>query len=131
MGTEIIPELRLSGFPGQGKLPPVDVNTVKSGWALMAPDLTSAVGPWGQSYAANITSDVTGIGAWPEENFMRAMREGKYKGLESGRPLLPPMPWMSFKNMPEEDLRAMYYFLKSTKPVRNIVPAPKPLTALK
>jgi hypothetical protein len=131
MGPELIPELRLSGFPHDGKLPPVDRNTVKSGWALMAPDLTSAVGPWGQSFAANITSDATGIGNWKEENFFRAMQKGKYKGLEQSRNLLPPMPWFNYKNMPEEDLRAIFYFLKSTKPVNNLVPAPIPPTAVK
>jgi hypothetical protein len=130
-GPELIPELRLSGFPKDGKLPPVDINTVKSGWALMAPDLTSAVGPWGQSFTANITSDETGIGNWPEENFFAALRKGKYKGLEGSRNLLPPMPWFNYKNMPDEDLRAIYRFLKSTKPVNNVVPAPKPPTDLK
>jgi hypothetical protein len=131
MGPELIPELRLSGFPKDGKLPPVDVNTVKSGWAMMAPDLTSAVGPWGQSFAANITSDATGIGNWPEENFFAALRKGKYKGIESARNLLPPMPWFNYAKMPDEDLRAIYLFLKSTKPVNNVVPAPKLLTELK
>jgi hypothetical protein len=124
MGPELIPELRLSGFPKNGKLPPVDMNTVKSGWALMAPDLTSAVGPWGQSFAANITSDTTGIGNWKEGNFFTAMQKGKYKGIETARNLLPPMPWFNYAKMSEEDLRAIFLFLKSTKPVKNIVPAP-------
>jgi hypothetical protein len=131
MGPELIPELRLSGFPKNGKLPPVDMNTVKSGWALMAPDLTSAVGPWGQSFAANITSDASGIGNWTEENFTRALRTGKFKGLEGSRDLLPPMPWFNYKNMPDEDIRSIYYFLKITKPVENIVPAPIPPTEVK
>lgn len=130
MGPELIPELRLSGFPEDGRLPPVDMNAVKNGWALMAPDLTSAVGPWGQSFAANITSDETGIGNWTEENFIKALRFGKLKGLEGSRNLLPPMPWMNYKNMPDEDIRSIYYYLKSTRPVENVVPAPIPPTAL-
>ena len=129
-GPEIIPELRFSGFPANGKVPPVDTSAVGKGWALFAPDLTSAVGPWGQSFAANITSDATGIGNWPEENFIRAIRKGKYKGLEGSRDLLPPMPWFAYKNFNDEDLRSIYYYLKTTKPVENVVPAPKALADL-
>jgi len=130
-GPELIPELRLSGFPGNGKLPPADAAAVKRGWALMAPDLTSTIGPWGQSFAANLTSDATGIGNWPEENFIRAMREGKYKGLEGARELLPPMPWVVYRNMTDDDLRAIFAYLKTTKPVENVVPAPLPLSEVR
>ncbi|WP_262506838.1 hypothetical protein [Salegentibacter holothuriorum] len=41
------------------------------------------------------------------------MVEGKYKGQENGRTLLPPMPWQNFKNIKEEDLRAMYMYFKT------------------
>jgi hypothetical protein len=124
-GPEIIPELRFSGFPQNGQLPPADTSAVKNGWVLFAPDLTSATGPWGISYAANITSDGAGIGNWKEENFMLAMREGKYKGLADSRPLLPPMPWTTYRNMNDEDLKSIFAYLKTTRPVNNIVPAPK------
>ncbi len=92
-GPEIIPELRLSGYPSSRPIQKADSNVVKQGWALLGSDLTSAVGPWGMSFSGNLTSDETGIGNWTEENFLRAMRQGKYKGLENSRPLLPPMPW--------------------------------------
>ncbi|MEO8174034.1 MAG: diheme cytochrome c-553, partial [Sediminibacterium sp.] len=105
-GPELIPELRFSGFTKTGKLPPMDTKPVKNGWILFAPDLTAAVGPWGISYAANISSDMTGIGNWKEENFLLAIREGKSKGLEGSRPLLPPMPWFTYKNMTDEDLKS-------------------------
>lgn len=130
-GPEIIPELHLSGFPQNGTLPPIDISAVDNGWALFAPDLTSAIGPWGQSFTANITSDPSGIGNWAEENFVRAIRNGKYKGLEESRDLLPPMPWTIYKNLTDEDLRSIYYYLKTTKPVYNVVPAPKTLGDLK
>lgn len=130
-GPEIIPELRLSGFPHNGQLPPIDTSEVKKGWALMAPDLTSAVGAWGASFAGNITSDATGIGNWKEENFIRALREGKYKGISNGRTLLPPMPWFAYKNMSDEDLKSIFAYLKTTKPVSNVVPAPKTFAELK
>ena len=130
-GPELIPELRFSGFTKAGKLPPVDIKSVKNGWMLFAPDLTAAVGQWGISYAANISSDITGIGNWKEENFIRAIREGKSKGLEGSRPLLPPMPWFAYKNMTDEDLKSIFAYLKTTKPVNNIVPNPVPFTEIR
>lgn len=130
-GPELVPELRFSGFQKDGKLPPVDTKAVQNGWALFAPDLTATVGPWGISYAANISSDSTGIGAWKEENFMRSLREGKSKGLEGGRQLLPPMPWPNFRKLTDEDLKSMFAYLKSTKPVHNVVPNPVPPTDVK
>jgi hypothetical protein len=131
MGPEIIPELRLSGYPSSRPIQKADSHVVQQGWALFGPDLTSSVGPWGISFAANITSDETGIGNWPEENFIRAIRHGKYKGLENSRPLLPPMPWYNFKNMSDEDLKSMFAYLKTTKPVANVVPAARQLADLK
>lgn len=108
----------------------VDSSSMKTGWVLMAPDLTVAVGPWGTSYAANISSDDTGIGTWSEEQFFKCMREGKYKGLDNSRPLLPPMPWFNFAKLSDDDLRAIFYYLKSTKPIHNVVPAALPPAAM-
>ena len=130
-GPEIISELRFSGSPSSAQLPSVNTGEIKKGWMMFAPDLTSAAGPWGQSYAANISSDATGIGNWKEEQFIKALREGKYKGLDNTRPLLPPMPWFVYKNFSDDDLKSIFAFLKSTKPVHNVVPAPKPFSELK
>ena len=88
-------------------------------------NLTAFVGPWGLSYAANLTPDDTGIGAWTFENFLTAIRKGKYKGLEGSRDLLPPMPWQMYRNMTDDDLKAVFTYLKSLPPISNIVPAPK------
>lgn len=123
-GPELIPELRLSGYPADRPVQSADTNVVKKGWALFGPDLTSAVGQWGMSFAANLTSDSTGIGAWKEEQFLTAIRHGKSKGLETNRDLLPPMPWFVYKNMNDEDLKSIFAYLKTTKPVKNVVPAP-------
>ena len=130
-GPEIIPELRFSGFRRDGQLPQVDTSVVSKGWTLFSPDFTSAVGVWGASFAGNITSDATGIGNWPEENFIRALRKGKLKGLENGRDLLPPMPWFVYRNLTDEDLKSIFAYLKTTKPVENVVPGPKTLAELK
>lgn len=126
LGPEDIPELKLSGYQQSGKLPPIDDANLKNGWLLFTPDLTAAVGPWGVSFAANLTSDETGIGNWNLDQFKTAMREGKYKGMKNGRDLLPPMPWPNFAHLTDEDLEAVFSYLKSTKPVRNAVPAPIP-----
>lgn len=124
-GPEIIPELALSGFPGNATIPPLDAKATANGWIGFWADLTTAVGPWGQSYSGNITSDSTGIGTWTVEQFKKAITEGKLKGLEGTRPILPPMPWQDFKNLKDEDVKAIFAYLKTTKPVHNIVPAAK------
>jgi cytochrome c553 len=125
-GPEIIADLRFSGFQSGNKTPKIDTTQVRNGWVLFTPDLTSAVGPWGQSFAANISSDSTGIGSWKEEQFFKAIREGKQKGLDGTRPLLPPMPWPNYAKLSDEDLRAIFAYLRSTTPVKNVVPAPRP-----
>ncbi len=130
-GPEIIPELRLSGFNKNSHLPDVELSAINKGWVLLPHDLTAAAGPWGISYAGNITSDATGIGNWPEENFIRALRTGKYKGVATNRDLLPPMPWFVYKNMTDEDLSSIFAYLKTTAPVNNVVPAPTPIDKIK
>lgn len=83
--------------------------------------MTAFVGPWGISYASNLTPDrETGIGAWSEKDFMLAMRKGKHLGV--GRPILPPMPWQSVGSLSDPDLRALFAYLKSQPPVKNKVP---------
>jgi cytochrome c553 len=125
-GPEFDMDRRLSGHPADSQLPKADSNALKSGWILFAPDLTAYVGPWGTSYSANLTSDPTGTGNWTEEQFMTAIKKGKSKGIEEGRPLLPPMPWEVIKNLNDTDLKAIFAFLKTTKPIANLVPGPKP-----
>jgi hypothetical protein len=123
-GPELIPELRFSGYPSDRPIQKQTGNSNKIGWMLFGNDLTSAVGPWGMSFSANISSDETGIGNWTEHHFITAMRTGKMKGLKNGRQMLPPMPWFNFRNLTDEDLKSIFTYLKSTPPVRNIVPAP-------
>lgn len=126
-GPEIIPERRFSGYPSDRPVQKPDTSAFKSGYMLFAADGTAAIGPWGVSFSANISSDTTGIGGWTESHFLTAMRTGKMKGLDNGRPMLPPMPWFNFKNLTDEDLKAIFAYLKSTAPVENLVPAPMQL----
>ena len=124
-GPELIEELLLSGFQGKNAIPEFDKERTQKGFAQMSPDMTAAAGPWGVSFAANLTPDETGIGSWTFEQFKTAITQGKYKGQDNGRPLLPPMPWFNYTEMKDEDLRAIFAYLKSIKPVENVVPAPK------
>jgi hypothetical protein len=116
----------LSGRPAAMPMPPIAASALQPGnWVLMSPDVTTFVGPWGISYAANLTSDsATGIGAWTEEQFIKTMRTGKHLGLEGGRPILPPMPWQGLGKLPDEELKAMFAYLQSVPAVSNRVPGP-------
>ena len=88
-------------------------------------DMTTWAGPWGVSYAANLTPDpTTGLGAWNEQMFIGALRNGKHMG--SGRPVLPPMPWQAFRNFTDADLKAIFAYLRTLKPIKNAVPPPMP-----
>lgn len=125
-GPEDMPGMFLAGHPADGQLPPMNMEAVKSGWMLFSPDFTATVGPWGISFAGNLTSDDTGLGTWTKEQFFVAIREGKFKGHRNGRDLLPPMPWFNFANLTDEDLESMFKYLQTTDPVKNEVPAPIP-----
>lgn len=116
----------LSGFPQDEVLPEIDMNMIgPDKWVMTEKHLGAWVGPWGISYASNLTPDkATGIGTLTEEMFMKIMREGKYMGV--GRPLLPPMPWEVYGKKTDEDLKAIYAYLMSIKPIRNEVPQPTP-----
>lgn len=116
----------LSGHPVDAALPPTPVGAVgPDQWgAITTHDLTAWVGPWGVSFTANLTPDVTGLGNWTPEDFIQTMRTGKHLG--TGRPLLPPMPWFNYGRMTDEDLRAVFAYLKSLPPISNAVPAPIP-----
>jgi len=68
----------LSGYASTVPLQKVNLEIIKTGkWILFTQDLTAAVGPWGASFAANLTPDnETGIGTWQKEMFANAMRTG-------------------------------------------------------
>ncbi|TRO67098.1 diheme cytochrome c-553 [Christiangramia sabulilitoris] len=123
-GPQEIPELALSGYLADDSIPPLSVEAMKNGWVLMNDQLTAFAGPWGISYSSNITSDDTGIGTWNMERWKTAIRKGKLKGDNNGRMILPPMPWQNFAKLTDEDLESIFKYLKSTKPVKNAVPAP-------
>lgn len=89
------------------------------------PGMTAFFGPWGVSFAANLTPDTTyGLGGWSEDMFIQTLRNGKHMG--TGRNILPPMPWNWINQMTDEDLKAVFAYLKSLPAVHNEVPQPIP-----
>ncbi|MAP79984.1 MAG: diheme cytochrome c-553 [Aequorivita sp.] len=118
-------DLLLSGHPANDSLPTYDLETAKK-YILFTPGLTAAIGPWGTSFASNLTPHDTGLAGWTEENFLTAIKHGKYKGMENSRDLLPPMPWQTISVLPEKDLKAMFAYLQTIKPIDNLVPPPIP-----
>jgi mono/diheme cytochrome c family protein len=117
----------LSGHPADEKLPEVPPNIFgPDKWgAITNNNLTGWVGPWGTSYTSNLTPDPeTGTGVWNEELFIRILRTGKFMG--AGRDILPPMPWQEYAKLTDADLKAIFVYLKSLKPVKNQVPASVP-----
>jgi hypothetical protein len=115
----------LAGHPAEMQLPPAPVVPANSPWGIASTaTLTAWSGPWGISFAANLTPDQTGLGDWTEDMFMKAMRTGKHMG--ASRPILPPMPWQDFAAMSDEDLKAVFAYLRSIPPVVNRVPTPIP-----
>lgn len=125
MGPIPDPDRLLSGHPANEVLGAYDSETAKS-FVLFTPGLTASIGPWGTSFAANLTPDETGIGSWTEEQFLIAIKHGKSKGMENNRSLLPPMPWQTISQFPDSDLKAIFAYLKTIKPIENIVPPPIP-----
>lgn len=66
--------------------------------------------PLGSVYATNITPDAaTGLGNYSYEQFERAMRRGV---AADGRNLYPAMPYPSYAKTTDEDLRALYAYLR-------------------
>lgn len=121
------PTRTLSGHQAQLKTPsvPAGVLAPDKWMAMTTGDMTAWVGPWGISYSANLTPDpATGIGAWTEEMFIATLRKGKHLG--TGRGILPPMPWMNYAKLTDDDLKSIFAFLKSLPPIANAVPQPTP-----
>ena len=85
-------------------------------------------GPWGVSYAANLTPDrETGLGKWTARTFIDTIRTGRHLG--RGREILPPMPVPVYRNFTDQDLTAIFAYLQSIPAIRNRVPDPRPPAA--
>ena len=115
----------LSGHPAELIMPPPPVLPEGPWMWIGAGTNTAFAGPWGISYAPNLTPDEsTGIGSWTEEIFVNAIRTGKHWG--QSRPILPPMPWQTYANLTDDDLKAVYAYLHSLAPISNQAPETVP-----
>jgi len=121
-GPEPDMSLRLSGHQASMTLPPPPPPS--GPWTVAATATTTAwSAPWGISYTRNLTPDkATGLGEWTEQQFIDTLRTGRRQG--RGREILPPMPWPAFKNLNDADLKAIFAYLKTVKPIENKVPEP-------
>jgi hypothetical protein len=110
----------LSGHPEALVMPPPP--PLEGPWVMAgAATNTAFVGPWGVTYAANLTADEnTGLGIWTEDMFVNAMRQGKHMG--TSRTILPPMPWQAYGKMTDDDLKAVFAYLKTVPAIANHVP---------
>lgn len=76
--------------------------------------------PLGPIYSTNITPDaVHGIGGYSFQDFERAMRHGRAPG---ARHLYPAMPYTSYSKATDEDLRALFDYLKHGVPASDYAP---------
>jgi hypothetical protein len=116
----------LSGHPQDLKITAAPVLPAGGVWGLMASETNTAwAGPWGVSFTPNLTPDrTTGLGAWTDEMFVKAIRTGRHLGAAGGREILPPMPWASYAGLTDADLKAIFAYLKTIPAVANRVPAP-------
>jgi mono/diheme cytochrome c family protein len=112
----------LSGHPESVKVTAAPRLLLQGGWNVAINETNTAwAGPWGVSFTSNLTPDrVTGIGAWTEQLFMASIRNGKKSG--TGRELLPPMPWRMYAKLSDDDLKAIYAYLRTVPAVANRVP---------
>jgi mono/diheme cytochrome c family protein len=108
-------DLALSGRPASTQLPKETKTEVHA-----SPDLTAWTGPWGFSVASNLTPEpTTGIGTrYTEASFIATMRTGKKP---NGTPIMPPMPSDVYQNMTDDDLKAIFSYLRTLKPIKNAV----------
>lgn len=125
-GPQLDTDRLLSGHPEGGKIPEPYTPASGSPWTIATTDsLTAWSGPWGVSFAVNLTPDPnTGLrsGVWTEELFIKAMRTGKHMG--RARDILPPMPWQMYGQLSDEDLKAIWAYLGTVPPISNHVPEP-------
>jgi mono/diheme cytochrome c family protein len=110
----------LSGHPQDLTMPPPPALSAPWMWVGSATN-TAFQGPWGTSYAINLTPDQeTGIGLWSEQVFINALKTGRHMGV--GRPIMPPMPWQAYAQMTDEDIKALFAYLKSVEALKNQAP---------
>jgi mono/diheme cytochrome c family protein len=126
MGPADDSSLYLSGHPENLPAPQVDRKQIESKGLITTADFTSWIGPWGITYSANLTPDATGTGNWTEDQFVFALKNMMSKGLPASRHLLPPMSLMPAKEFSDDELKAVFAYLRTIKPIKNNSVQPTP-----
>lgn len=85
------------------------------------------IGPWGHPASANLTPDATGIAGYDEALFLQVIHTGNV----NGQKLNPIMPVMVYKNLTDNDLKGMFAYLRTIKPVKHKVDNSLPPTDCK
>ena len=124
-----VPDVKrfLSGYPAGTRIPEIPKGIFgPAQWgAITTNDMTGWAGPWGVSFSYNLTPHpATGIGNWDEALFIQGLRTGKFMG--TSRDMMPPMPWQEIGKMTDDDLKAIFAYLRSLPPIDNEIPAPLP-----
>lgn len=120
------PARPLSGRPSTSAVP-----SALAGEVHASLDLTAWTGPWGWSVASNLTPDkTTGLPSkgYTEATFLQTMRSGKKP---NGTQMQPPMPVDVYQNLTDDDLKAIWAYLQTLKPITNAVLAGTPPPAKK
>jgi mono/diheme cytochrome c family protein len=109
------PNYMMAGHPAAAPYPQWNDSLFTKGYGmLVSTSGTAFAGPWGVTFARNLTPDkVTGIGGWDDAAFINVLREGMLK---------PPMPALAFGLLSDDDLKAMFAYFMTLKPVPNLVP---------
>ena len=112
-------ERLLSGHPEGAPSAPVVKDAI-----TVVPTATAFTGPWGTAFARNLTPDrETGLGKWTEAYFIKVLRTG-IRG--NGEPLRPLMPWEWYRQLTDDDLKAIFAYLRTIPPISNAVPEDLP-----
>ena len=111
---QTLAKLLFSGHPQESPPPVWNSSLLKKGIGMVSsPHHTAFAGPWGTSFASNLTPDHdTGLGSWNENMFIREMRRGEFN---------PPMP-THLRDLTRSDLRAIWRYLRTVPAVPNRVP---------
>jgi mono/diheme cytochrome c family protein len=79
--------------------------------------------PFGAIYSANLTPDRdTGLGAWSDEEFYRAVHLGVGR---NGTRYYPAFPYPHFTKLTKPDVLAIRAYLATLPPVQNTPPSPQ------
>ena len=123
LGAEYDDTKYLAGHPEKEAYPRYNFSMMQHQiFMLVSPKLSAFSGPFGTSFATNLTPDnETGLGEWTEKMFIDSMRTGHHQGDKSNREIFPPMPKKHYAQMTDADLKAIWAYLKTIKPVKNEV----------